>query len=270
MQSKSLALRLRTLAFGFLLVHALGIAHAAYAQGDSPSWNKPLSKEKPKAPAPKPAPPRPRPVTHRPVAPRPSAPPTPVLQPLSVQYRVFKVNPNNTQVEVSPLTVFNPGDRVRFAVKANQELFLYVIEQKGADRNGRIFLPDSVINNGQNLLAKDTEFIVPSNCTSNPTAFGCFYEVDALAGQEYFTFVFSRSPTLSLSNDPSDTGTEIKPQILRQFLISSNQKLDGPRRGDSVFALRVNNLNHATIDDKIIVRYLLNKRGRAAIDAVKK
>ncbi len=172
MVSKSFARKLVALAFGIFLAHAL--CGAANAQSDTPSWNKPVPSEKPKTAAPKP-PPRPRPVTHRQVERRTPAAATPAakpaLAPLSIQYRVFKVNPNNTQVEVNPLTVFNTGDRLRFAVKANQELFLYVIEQKGADRAGRMFLPDSQINNGQNLLAKDTEFIVPSNCASGSAAF---------------------------------------------------------------------------------------------------
>lgn len=251
---RSFGLRLFIGLIGVLGASILLGEHVVKAQ-DTPSWNKAIPKESPKRPT-KAPPARPRSAPRRPVAREETAPL------LSVQYRILKINQNNTQIEVSPLTVFNAGDRVRFAVKANQDVFLYIIQQKGLEQTGRIFFPDSQINSGQNFVAKDSEFVVPSNCLSSASPAACSYEVDASTGQEYFTLIFSRSPTINLSENAAGIGSDIKPQALNQFVNTSGQKLDMPRRGDTIFSLRINNLNPKA-NEMIVLRYVLNKRGRA-------
>jgi hypothetical protein len=223
----------------------------AHAQ-DSPSWNKDVPKPEPKptrrAPAPRRAPPPARRV-------EPPAPSAPLL---SVQYRVLKINPDNTQVEVSPVTVFNRGDRVRIAVKANQDVYLYVVNQKAAGQSGRVVIPDSQLNNGQNFLAKDQEVAFPSGCASGAQSAGCSYAVDNGAAPEFFTMIFSRSPAVSLLETAVEAGGDIKGQALDAYAQGAGQNLDTTARGDTVFSRRIRALRPA---DQVVVRFALNKRG---------
>src|SRR4051812_47112443 len=76
---------------------------------------------------------RPKPARPRTAAPHPTTRPTPRparAQGLTAQYRLLKVNDNGSQVEVSPVTVFNPGDRLRMAVKADADVYVFVIHQR--------------------------------------------------------------------------------------------------------------------------------------------
>jgi Domain of unknown function (DUF4384) len=221
-------------------------AAAARAQ-DTPSWDKLTPKPKPKPAAPRPAPRKP-----------PRRAPT-AASPLEVEYRVFKVNENNSQVEVNSVTVFNRGDRVRLAVKANADLYLFVIHQKSPAEGGRIFIPDSRFNNGQNLLERGREFAFPDDCPPGGAASDCSYLVDAAAGQEYFTLIFSRRPSLDLLDSATAAGGVVGAQAIDDYVNNSGRRLDTSGRGASVFARSVRNLNQK--DDKVVVRLMLNKRG---------
>lgn len=217
---------------------------AARRAQDAPSWNTKLT------PKPKPAAPR--------RAPRKPPRRAPTSSSLEVEYRIFKVNENNSQVEVNSVTIFNRGDRVRLAVKANADLYLFVIHQKSPTEDGTIFIPDSRFNNGQNLLARGREFIFPDGCPPGGAASDCSYLVDA-AGQEYFTLIFSRRPSLGLLDSAAAAGGVVSAQAIADYVNNSGQRLDTSGRGGSVFARSVRNLNQK--DDKLAVRVMLNKRG---------
>jgi hypothetical protein len=230
------------------------ISGPASAQGDTPSWNKNIPKPTPK-PTPHPSKPPPRHTTTR------RTPPPPAGPLLSVQFRIFKVNDNNSQVEVSPLTVFNKGDRLRIAMKSSEDVYLYVIHQQAPSTDGQLYFPDSRINNGQNFIPKNVEAVVPSACPPGTPAQLCGYTVDATAGQEVFTMIFTRNPSVDLLEKASGgINSALKPEVLEAYANSLNQKLDTSGRADSVFGRMVRNLNPKS-NDKIIVRYVLNKRG---------
>jgi hypothetical protein len=178
-----------------------------------------------------------------------------------VQFRIFKVNDNNSQVEVSPLTVFNKGDRLRIAMKSSEDVYLYVIHQQQPTADGQLYFPDSRINNGQNFIPKNVEAVVPSACPPGTPMQLCGYTVDATVGQEVFTMIFTRNPSVDLLEKASGgINSALKPEVLEAYANSLNQKLDTSGRADSVFGRMVRNLNPKS-NDKIIVRYVLNKRG---------
>jgi hypothetical protein len=123
-----------------------------------------------------------------------------------------------------------------------------------------LFFPDSRINGGQNYLAKDVELLVPSGCGGGTPTQMCSFPVDGVSGQEVFTMIFSRSPSVELLESQTGSVTaELKPQVLEAYANSLRQKLDTTGRADSIFGRKVQNLNAA--DDKIVVRYVLNKHG---------
>lgn len=228
----------------------MGVEQQSYAQSDTPSWNKNIPKSSPK-PKPKPKP------TTRPH----HTPPAPSAPLLAVQFRIFKVNDNNSQVEVSPLSVFSKGDRLRIAMKANQDVYLYVIHQQTPDSDGQLFFPDSRINSGQNFMAKNTELLIPSACPPGTPSQLCGFTVDGTVGQEVFSMIFTRNPSVDLLERSSGgINSELKPQVLEAYANSLNQKLDTSGRADTVFGRLIRNTNPKA-NDKIVVRYVLNKRG---------
>jgi hypothetical protein len=238
------ALRLAALACGLLVACC---AAAPAQRRDTGAWD-PSAKPKPKPT--KPAPHRPAPTRPRPAA---------RARSLAVQYRLLKVNRNDSQVEVSPVTVFNRGDRLRLAVRADDEVFLFVIHQKGPGQPGSIYFPDTRVG-AQNHVAKGEQLVFPSNCPDATTPADCSFEFDGASGQELFTLIFSRSESVPLLDRAAEAGGTVSAGALDAYVGGLAQKLDSSTRGDTVFARRFRNLNPKTAD-LVVVRLVLNKRG---------
>lgn len=179
---------------------------------------------------------------------------------LAVQWRILKLDPNGAQTEVSANTVFNPGDRLRLAVKTNQDGYLYVIHQASAGQPGEVLFPQSNINNGQNLVKGETEFVVPSNCTVGATAAAdCAYVVNGSGTPENFMVIFSRSAFLNLPNDAREASGGIKPTVLMELLRSSREIPVKPLPGDTPFSVRLINPNPKD-NEELVVPYVLYKK----------
>ncbi|MBA2645472.1 MAG: DUF4384 domain-containing protein [Pyrinomonadaceae bacterium] len=111
---------------------------------------------------------------------------------LAVQLRLYKVRPDGTHAETNPTSQFYAGDRLRLGVTANQDGYLTIIHQRGADQDGQILFPTSLIEEGRNDVPKNKEYIVPSNCPPGIKPADCAYVMPEAGGQELFTIVFSR------------------------------------------------------------------------------
>ncbi|HEX7315398.1 MAG TPA: DUF4384 domain-containing protein [Pyrinomonadaceae bacterium] len=238
------ALRAATLACGLVLACC---ATVPAQRRDTGVWA-PAAKPKP---TPKPARPRP--------APRTQPTPAPRARALAVQYRLLKVNSNDSQVEVSPVTVFNGGDRLRVAVKADDDVYLFVIHQKGPGQPGTIYLPDTRVV-AQNHVKKGEQLLFPSNCSGASTPSDCSFEIDGARGQELFTLIFTRSESIPLLERAGEAGGTVSASALDAYVGGLAQKIDASTRGDTVFARRFRNLNPKSAD-MVVVRLVLNKRG---------
>ena len=264
MSHRRFALRFLACTLGLLLSCALTGA-TIQAQDDTPSWNKTPSKDKTAPAAPSPA----RTRTRAPAAtssarraPR-AAPLTPFTPLLSMQYRILKVEQNGSQVEVNPITLFNPGDRIRFSIKADTDGYLYIIRQSNPSAPGKVVFPDAQLMGGQNFLRRGYEFFIPSGCPQGTTSWDCAYTVGADSGQDFYTLVLSRNVGINPPLNALADGEPIKPQALHKLWVSSRQKLSAPQRGDTAFSLRVRNLNRKA-DEEMILRFVINRRARAA------
>jgi hypothetical protein len=241
------ALRTAVLACGLALACC---AAAAAQRRDTGVWD-PSAKPKPK-PTTKPRP--------KPSAPRPQ--PAPRARPLDVQYRLLKVNRNNSHVEVSPVTVFNGGDRLRLAVKAgkdDEDVYLFVIHQRGPTQPGSVYFPDTRVG-AQNHIDKGEELVFPSDCPDAPTPADCSFEIDGARGQELFTLIFSRSESIPLIEKAGEAGGTVSAAALDEYVGGLAQKLDTSTRGDTVFARRFHNRNPKSAG-VVVVRLVINKRG---------
>lgn len=257
--SASLVLSALVLVAGWACVP---VAAVAAAQEDTPGWNKtpkpktePTPKSNVRRPTPQPA--RPRPQRTTPVVRPPQGPM------LSLQYRVFKVEPSGSEVEVNPVTVFGMEDRIRFGFKANEDGYITIIRQSDPNMPGRILFPDSRINNGHNFVKGGQELVVPTACASARSPIECTYPINGNTGQDYYTVIFSRDPSPNLPPDAVQADGNVRPQSLRQYWAASGQKLSEPQRGDTIFSQKLTNLNPRS-GDEIIIRYFLNKRPRTA------
>jgi hypothetical protein len=241
------------LMIGSLLLPFIPPAQTVLAQVDSVTYDRPVEvvrKEKPRRrarrPRPKPTPKKPRVVEK-------------VLL-LAVQYRILKVGSDGVMEETNAtLNTFSAGDRLRLAVKANQDGYLYVIHQPGKGMDGQIIFPQSRVNNGQNYVSRNQELLLPSNCDPNiARGADCSFPVLAPAGQEYFTVIFSRDMLLDLPNEAAQAGV-VRASVIEQIYRDSEQSIER-MKGDTKYAIKLVNINKAD-NEEIIQTLVLNKGG---------
>lgn len=200
---------------------------------------------------------------------RPAAELSPLL---TVQYRVLIRRPDGSPAESSIASVFHSGDRLRLGVTANQDGFLYVIHQKEG-QDGQVLFPDSRVNNGENYVSRNQEFILPPvNCPAeNPDE--CWYPVTDDPAKEYFIFVFSRDQITDLPNNPGSndaarqalTQGVLKREVIETYLRSARlhdykvySRPAGATSPTSRYAVWVTNINRSD-NEEIILRVPLNK-----------
>jgi hypothetical protein len=237
-------------------------ASAAFGQVSSTTWDKPQQvqrKEKPRR-------------VYRPKRRAKARPKVERAPLLTVQYRVLIKRPDGSAGESSPASVFHPGDQLRLGVTANQNGFLYVIYEK-EEQDGLVMFPDSRVNNGENYVGKNREFILPPvNCAAtDPNE--CWYTVTDDPTKEFFIVVFSRDQILDLPNTAGGSEavrTALASGVLKKEVIDSYVKsarmqdykiYSRPARANSPFsryAIWVTNINRAD-NEEVIVRVPLNK-----------
>lgn len=188
---------------------------------------------------------------------------------LTVQYRVLIKRPDGTEGESSLASVFHPGDQLRLGVTGNQDGFLYIIYQKEG-QDGIIMFPDSRVNNGENYVSRNQEFILPPiNCPlPNPNL--CWYTVTKDPVKEYFIIVYSRDQIVDIKGSTEAikqaiAGGVIPKEVIDQYIKSarpSDYKLGSrPANADSPasrYALWITNTNKED-NEEIILRAPLNK-----------
>jgi len=142
---------------------------------------------------------------------------------LTVQYRLLKYKENGPPAELPAQAVVHPGDLLRLSVTPNQDGFLYIVQQF-EDEDGHIIFPDSRVNDGQNFVTKDKEFVLPPpGCgVADPTA--CWYKVTASAKPEFFIVVFSRDQISDLPNQAALSGGVIKKEVIAEYTAEHPEK----------------------------------------------
>jgi hypothetical protein len=144
---------------------------------------------------------------------------------LTLEWRILKRNNDGSVQETNPISVFHTGDRLRLAIKANQNAYLYIIHHSEG-QDGTLIFPDSRINNGENYIKKDQEYILPAYCPTpefeDPN--DCWWRITPPGGKEEFTIIYSRDMITDLPNQSDGAGV-IKLNIIEQLKASSGQQL---------------------------------------------
>lgn len=229
------------------------------AQESSTTWDKPqqvVRKSKPKR-------------VYRPRRTARVRPKVEVAPLLTVQYRVLKLKPDDSQAEASVATVFHPGDKLRLAVTANQDGFLYVVHQNEGE-DGQIMFPDSRVNEGANFVSRNREFVLPPVNCPLPNPRDCWYKVTNSPEKEYFIIVFSRDQITDLPNQAAlaSGGGVVPKSVIDDYIANAHvrdykiaSRPPNLRRVASPagpYAIWITNTNRED-NEEIILRVPLNK-----------
>ena len=129
---------------------------------------------------------------------------------LGLRYTILR-KVGDQPVEVGPGTVFHAGDRIRLAVEANDDGYLYVVNQ-GSSGTWKLLFPSTEIKDGDNQIQKRVRYEIPSGYT---------FTFDEQSGEEKLFIVLSRRPEpdlegliYSLGNPAKDKQAIEKPKTL--------------------------------------------------------
>ncbi|HYP28211.1 MAG TPA: DUF4384 domain-containing protein [Blastocatellia bacterium] len=188
---------------------------------------------------------------------------------LTLEYRVMKQDEELVPREANPQSVFYTGDRLQIRIKANQDGYLYIIQntEKG---DGQIIFPDSRIDGGRNLVKKNEEHVIPARCEKQyiDERGNCWFWMEPPAGSEVFTVIFSRDLITDLSDKLIDPGGKVKRKVIDELLADSAQTLKRTSRpnqsaakggGAGQFIIWVTNTNRKDNEELITDITLLHK-----------
>ncbi len=189
---------------------------------------------------------------------------------LAAQLRLLTVNGEGKEIETNPLAAFTPGDRLRLSIKTNQRGYLYIVRQMSPDSDGEIIFPTTLVNNGSNYVAANTEYVIPRGCPADyvPEPRDCALRLASFdqAPQEYFTLIFTRDSLVDLPNDVKNTRVslanlmsagKLESKTLVGLIDDSGQDLVS-QQGDTPFAVRIVNINPKD-NEEIIETFVLGK-----------
>ncbi len=193
-----------------------------------------------------------------------------VVQLLAAQLRLLTVDADGKETETNPLAAFTPNDRLRLSIKTNQRGYLYVIRQTAPDAVGEIIFPTTLVNNGSNYVAANTEYVLPRGCPAEfaPDQRDCALRLTSFddAPQEFFTLIFTRDSLVDLPNDVKNTRVslanlmsagKLEAKTLVDLIEDSGQDLVS-QQGDTPFAVRIVNINPKD-NEEIIETFVLGK-----------
>ena len=168
---------------------------------------------------------------------------------LTLQWHLLKRLDNKNGAEADPRRSFQTGDQLKLAVTVNQSGYLYIVNQPEG-KDGVILFPDLRINKGQNFVAKDKEYAIPSYCPGFEDPNDCWFEMAPPAGTETLIVIFSRDKITTLPNAIDKPNAVVKRSVVDQLISNSEQKvkqvsgeLTIPGKKAVRYATRVQNTN---------------------------
>ena len=170
-----------------------------------------------------------------------SRPPVEKALLLKLEWRLQKVSANGSDEETGQ-RAFNSGDRVRLAVRTNQDGYLYVIYQKSPSSPGVVIFPDSAINYGSSQVGKSEEVVLPSNCPVDISRRDCSVVLTFSDGEELFHLFFTREPFTVLPASASEASNSIPATVLEKLMKESGQILKR-QKGSTRFSELLTNIN---------------------------
>jgi len=194
---------------------------------------------------------------------------------LTLKYKALKRGDGNSAERADPSGQFKIGDQLKLAITPNQSGFLYVIH-RSVDVDGKVIdqphviFPDPRINNGQNVVEKDREYVVPQYCPEYENPKDCWWEITPPNGKEFFTVIFSRDEITNLPNkltadDVTRDAGAINEQVIEAIKQGSGQSLTHDKQvlsarravqSDGVYVRNTNRKDNEELIDTIEFKHL--------------
>jgi len=143
---------------------------------------------------------------------------------LTLQWHLLKRTSDTRQDEADPNQEFQTGDKLKLALTMNQAGYLYIVNQPEG-KDAVLLFPDLRINKGQNYVAKDKEYIIPSYCPDFEDPKDCWFKMVPPSGTETLIVIFSRDKITTLPNEISKPYAPVKKSIVDLLISSSEQKV---------------------------------------------
>jgi Domain of unknown function (DUF4384) len=177
---------------------------------------------------------------------------------LTLQWHLLQRITDTKQEEADSSREFQTGDLLKLAITANQTGYLYIVNQPEG-KDGVLLFPDIRINNGQNRVVKDKEYIIPSYCPDFEDPNDCWFKMAPPAGTETLIVIFSRDKITTLPNKISKPSSPVARALVEQLISSSEQNreqftaddLKIPGRKTVRYATRVQNTNRQDNEELI-------------------
>lgn len=130
---------------------------------------------------------------------------------LSMQWWLMIRNRDCHPQEIDPEANFVNDDQLRLGAKVNQQGRLYILLSVQDRQDAILIYPDPRINNGNNLITKNLEVLVPYRCPGKPNkddrcpasvdpSTDCWWNMTKPYGDKYITLIFSREKINSLES----------------------------------------------------------------------
>jgi len=168
---------------------------------------------------------------------------------LTFQWHLLKKNDDDSAAEADPTTTFQTGDKLKVAITANQNGYLYIVNQPEG-KDGVVLFPDPRINRGQNYIVKDREYTIPGFCQDEEDPKDCWFKMAPPAGRETILVILSRDKITTLPNRADKAFAAVKRSVVEDLIRTSDQKvqqLSGeltiPGKKTVRYATRVQNTN---------------------------
>ncbi len=176
---------------------------------------------------------------------------------LTIQWHLMKRLDGNQSEIVDPRQSLKTGDQVKLSITANQDGYLYIINQPEG-KDGVLLFPDPLINDGKNFIKKDQEYLLPYRKEDIADPSDAWMQLYPPAGTETMIVIFTRDQITTLPNEVARPGDAIKPEVVADLKAASQQKvkeffgkLAVPGRKAVPFATRVRNTNTSDNEDMI-------------------
>jgi uncharacterized protein DUF4384 len=149
---------------------------------------------------------------------------------LALQWHLLKRANGNVKEEVDSTRSFENDDQVKLAVRANQNGYLYIINQPEG-KDGAVIFPDPRIRNGLNYVLKNTEYVIPSYCPGMKDPNDCWFKLVPPAGRETMVVIFSRDKFKGLPSHVAEVNGEytyptVSAGFVKDLIAASQQKVE--------------------------------------------
>ena len=128
---------------------------------------------------------------------------------LTIKYQLLERGEGNVAEIADATQPFKVGDQLKLAFTPNQHGFLYVIHHSVDNDNKivdqpHVIFPSPRINDGNNEVKKDQQYVVPKFCPEFDDPNDCWWEITPPAGRDFFTVIFSRDEITNLPSHLSE------------------------------------------------------------------